>query len=1037
MKHCAKKLLGFAFALALCLAVGGTALAQTPEFADVPPALPELEMLAYEPNVTAVGDTTIDKFATDGYTVTIPTTVTVNSGDNKGTLPVTAQLKQYRTLYIGIKSTNNWKLQYDGAAGAGTTTPEVTYQLPQEPDMGIIDTECYWVYDPDTKPGEKVLSFSTTTMKPSDSPEEDMKRVKGSSYTLPITVPQPAQATMSGTYSDTLTFTFDVQKLCVTYTINIYKQKLVLNKDGWHNDGDKNYRAVNAVNVYDETTRVVEAGAEPDYTVTLEYKGGDGTTHTWTRPRPMDDGGEDARCWEDLASVQMTPSIDHKAGKTNVTINRNLKYKWYWLDVNGATDYGGEYANGNQGGRISDHVNMQVSVDEQDWTDWFWQGDGDDYWGKFPYGIHFKLGFHHVKNGYVYDEDTPGGNVKICANGNLTYTQTKEESSDNLTTYRVYTDQMTGEPTGTDSYGNVRYCYIPCYKKGITYMVNDGIGGKEDVNEDNPPRTNVLYEETGTLKKPEDLGITAPADKSFAGWSTSADYPTTGKLYKPDANVSTIQWEKYTAAEMAARPQGDEQKRVLYAIWGYDITVQFEDKTGYTADGTKTPVFGSPMIGYSFTLTGQAVEKGKGWTLDLTDPDVITAIDKATTEAKDTAGDSDTKTGKELERKIWKIDSYTEDGHTFDYTEDCTISAAELESGTRTLMIQRRRYLLSVISVDINTFAVKAIATNAGIPKFGTFNVTINDGSTNAGVIGRSHCQVGLNYGAKYTVDTMQGLEPYYAIENVVLKSLAPGDELEEGWFGKLVVRGESYSSYMTGKQTGIHYYKSTGDLGGDGYIGDPVRVVFSDAGAPGSTTPMPGPSLAPGLSSPTPSAGVALRYHANFVPEDALAETVKTVYCSAADVTVHPCMFKRAGYAFVGWNTEEDGTGTWYWVNGVPLTNWRAGETVDLYAQWRKTAAQKPVWDDPDPVDPADPDAPPEWIDDSFDADFGADPDPLPEDPDAQQDDADDAFGVDPDPQPEKLGDAFGADPDPLPDELDDAFGVDPGGDADALLMC
>ena len=49
MKHCAKKLLGLAFALALCLAVGGTALAQTPEFADVPAALPEQEMLAYEP----------------------------------------------------------------------------------------------------------------------------------------------------------------------------------------------------------------------------------------------------------------------------------------------------------------------------------------------------------------------------------------------------------------------------------------------------------------------------------------------------------------------------------------------------------------------------------------------------------------------------------------------------------------------------------------------------------------------------------------------------------------------------------------------------------------------------------------------------------------------------------------------------------------------------------------------------------------------------------------------------------------------------
>lgn len=183
MNHCAKKLLGLAFALALCLAVGGTALAQTPEFADMPDALPELEMLAYEPNVTTAEDvTTIDALAVGGYKVTIPTTVTVDSTQHTGGLEVNAQLKQYRTLNISIASQNDWKLQYDGAAGAGT--PEVTYQLPQEPKMEIMDTECFWFYQLDDKTGEKVLSFSTTTMKPSDSPEEDMKRIKESSYTL-------------------------------------------------------------------------------------------------------------------------------------------------------------------------------------------------------------------------------------------------------------------------------------------------------------------------------------------------------------------------------------------------------------------------------------------------------------------------------------------------------------------------------------------------------------------------------------------------------------------------------------------------------------------------------------------------------------------------------------------------------------------------------------------------------------------------------------------------------------------------------------
>jgi len=118
-----------------------------------------------------------------------------------------------------------------------------------------------------------------------------------------------------------------------------------------------------------------------------------------------------------------------------------------------------------------------------------------------------------------------------------------------------------------------------------------------------------------------------------------------------------------------------------------------------------------------------------------------------------------------------------------------------------------------------------------------------------------------------------------------------------------------------------------------------------------------------------------------------------------------------------VGWNTEPDGTGRLYRVNGVPVTDWADGDTVDLYAQWKKPEHLKPVVDN-EPFVPTDPDTPPERVDDGFDADFGADPDPLPEG-------MDDAFGVDPAAQPEALDDAFGIDPDPLPEELDDAFGV------------
>ena len=1005
MKHCAKKLLGLAFALALCLAVGGTALAQTPEFADVPAALPEQEMLDYEPNVTAEpGMNTAGSIETDGYTVTIPTTVTVDSEDNTtSTLMVTADVRQMRTLTITLDSKNNWQLRHEsGQVQAG-------YSLTADPAIGSsYSGKNMWMYnevgtDRKTKKPELHLIVAQKAKDDFDINWKD-------SFNVPLTVQvtNPSQATMSGTYSDTVSFEFAItHKSCITYFINVYEQELQLTADG------KSVEAVDMVNA-DGT---VKPGAKPVHTEILEYPTGNDKEYPWSY---SGDEADAALRWEKATATMNTHQdasgmTDNKVdANNNVTINLNRKYKWYWLDVNGATDYNGEYASGNQGGRISGHVNMQVSVDGQDWTDWFWQGDGDDYWGRFPYGIHFKLGLHHVKNGYFYDEETPGKNVRICANKTLTVTQTKEESNDNLTTYRVYTGELTGTPTDTDGYGNVRYCYIPCYKKGITYMVNDGIGGKEDVNEDNPARTNVLYEETGTLEKPEDLGITAPAGKSFAGWSTKSTYTKGDKLYQPGAKVSDVVWDTYTAAEMAARPQSDEQKRVLYAIWGYNITVQFEDETGYTADGTKDPVLGSSMTGYSFTLKGQAVEEGKEWTLDLTNPEVMTAITAATNAARDAtlienATDNETAIGEELERKIWKIGNYIEEGHNFNYTKECTISAEDLKKPNPTLMIQRRRYLLSVISAEATTSYVYGIAKNPNDQKYGTFTVTVNNDEKASNT---SFYKCGLNYGAGYEIKDVKA-EPDYEDQGYLIfkLSLTEGTAPTTGVVFKYMT--QSYSGFMTAKDDKLHYYTPSDQNPEPVYNGDSVRVAFSkkSSSTPGSTTPMPGPSLAPGLSSPAPSVGLALHYHANFEPDDALEETVKTVYCrSAADVTVHPCMFKRAGYAFAGWNTEEDGTGTWYWVNGVPVTDWRDGDTVDLYAQWKKTAAQRPVAD-PDPVEPIDPVEPAE-----------------PFDPDVPPAELDELFGVDPDA-------AFDADPDPLPEELDDVFSVDPGGDADILL--
>lgn len=1031
MKHCAKKLLGLAFALALCLAVGGTALAQTPEFADVPAALPEQEMLDYEPNVNTAADVpTVDKFATEGYTVTIPTTVEVKSGTNKGTLEVNAKLKQYRTLNIGIESQDDkWTLKYQGAAGA--TTPEVDYIL-SENDAGEMLGSHYWRYIKTAGSTKDLLVFVVAQPSAGISGADALSWYQDISAKLPITVPTPSQATMSGTYSDTLTFTFNITKQCVTYTINVYDQKLETNNV-------ENTPHVTAENRVDDATgQLTDPASEPKETYVLEYGCEDVwgaplatavDSDKWTRPRPENDNGEDERCWEDLSRT-LTPKEDFEANNKTQTINLNLVRKWYWLDVNGIVGYDESIpthkTDGNQSAEdgVGCYLDIRASVDgKTSWSEWFSYKKGDDYWGTFPYGTHFEIGFYNPKPGYLYDTDA-FGNVKVIANSVEKYT-TRDETVDGKA-YKIFEGQLTGKPqeedkrpTGGGSNHHAegsyqRYCFNPCFRNDtIIYHENNGTAGSVTKE----------YKETDVLPEYNKVLTGTHGDMKFAGWSTKQKPTSKTEVYQPGTLVTEVEWGT------TATPKH------LYAIWGYDITVQFEDETGYSTNDGTGPVatLGGTMDDtYSFTLEKQVVADDADWTLNLTDPKVTKAIDNATKQAKFDAGDNRTEIDSDF---VWKTDI------------EYKLSAEDVKSG-KPLMIRRKRYLLSVISVDIDTFDVKEIATNAGENKFGTFNVTINDGKTDLGVTQKSHCQVGLNYGAKYTVDTMQGISPYQAINAVVLKSLAPNDKLKSEWFGdplKLVVRGSSYTSYMTGKQTGIHYYTSAGALAGSNYIGDPVRVVFSDTGnTTGSTTPMPGPSLAPAKKALT------LRYHANFDPmeevaldldpnplledmddtfgfdpdplpedvDDALEEAVKTVrYQPGEDVVLRNCMFKRGGYVFVGWNTEPDGTGKKYEVNGVPITDWAAGDTVDLYAQWKKPEHLKPVVDN-EPFVPTDPDTPPEWVDDGFDADFGADPDPLPEG-------MDDAFGVDPAAQPEALDDAFGIDPDPLPEELDDAFGV------------
>lgn len=1093
MKHCAKKLLGFAFALALCLAVGGTALAQTPEFAEAPDTLPEQEMLAYEPYAApaAAGMNTITG---DGYTVTIPTTVTVDSTTAKGELMVTASVKQYRTLNITMKPQDDkWTLKYqDAAAGANTNTPQVGYSLKNEAGEGQTTQNMVWTYDE----SKHEINYVVT----------DVTAVDTANIPLTVNVTDPSQATMSGTYSDTVSFEFDLTKQCVTYFINVYEQKLQLTNSGAH---------VQAVNVVDANGNVTDTTSVPKETYVLEYGCADAngtplvnaaTNETWMRPRPTDDNGEDARCWEDLSRT-LTPKADFTENVKAQTINLNLVRKWYWLDVNGATDYTNEYANGNQGNKIAGFVNMQVSADNgTNWSSWFWQEPGDDYWGKFPYGIHFKLGFHHVKNGYVYDTGTNGG-VKIIANKQEVETDFGKKEGD--TTYYVYTGELTGEPTGKDLSNNVRYCYIPCYKKGLTYMANQGTGGMEDVNGANKPRTNVLYQEGYELESPEQLKIAPPStDMVFAGWSTKSTYTTGDTLYQVGDTVAPDAWENYTdPKDLNKRPQlngaQDTQKRELYAIWKkpYTVKVQFGGIIGWTTWDDANQSFPEKLQGGD-KFDEPAVELGTAYAYGNTS---LTLSETENTEVW-------TALQAKIEAKTAEIATAVQPDAVWQLKNEYTTTRLPA-NGEVTIQIKRKRYLLNVIPALDNgngTYSPVSNATDA--EQYGTFRLkSCGAEQTQGGKV--SYYQHMRNYGGSYEVCEVEANTGYRFVEFMIPASKG------------LTSAGDSthITDTLTGKNSNISYFDGDGTT----YEGDTIYVVFkkdvvtfdynggtsdgktelvlnyddsvyfpqvvltnttagvnfvgwstkqdspSDAEIfklvskggdvqPGTTKvsskvknwPDPnnkvlyavwssntGPNRAPARKALT------LRYHANFDPneelaldldpdpllddmddtfgfdpdplledvDDALEGAVKTVsYQPGEDVVLRNCMFKRSGCVFVGWNTEPDGTGRLYRVNGVPITDWAAGDTVDLYAQWKKPDHLKPVVDN-EPFVPTDPDTPPEELDPGF----GIDPDADPADEEGPADDADAV-----DDAPAVADEEAAAAP---PEELDFGFGIDP----------
>ena len=995
MKHCAKKLLGLAFALALCLAVGGTALAQTPESADVPAALPEQEMLAYEPYAAPAAEG-MNTVTGDGYTVTIPTTVTVDSGENKETLMVTASVKQLRILKITLDSTNSWQLKHEsGQVLAG-------YSLMPEDTMGssIGRRGNWWYEEEQTTDGKKKSALSLWV---AQKAEGDFDINWKDSFTVPliVEVTDPSQATMSGTYSDTVSFEFGLTKQCITYTVNVYEQKLQITNTGTH---------VEAVNMVD-ADGTVQDDAEPVHTEILEYP----ITYdprTWSY---SSDNPEDAYRWEELTMTRKpAEDVDNKVvdATNNATINLNLKRKWYWLDVNGVVNSTGapeESTSGN--GAVGCYLDIRASVDgKNSWSEWFSYGSGDDYWGTFPYGTNFEIGFYKLKPGYAYATNPagPAGNVQVIANGEEKYTTRAETVGGKA--YKIFEGQLTGEPKeagkwSTNGGGNYhaegtyqRYCFnVCCRNDTITYNRNYGTATTESR----------VYDANATLPKYSDVFTGSQGGGvEFAGWSTESTPTTEDKVYQPGTPVTKVDW-------------GTD--KTLYAQWGYEYTIQYEsEKSKYDASALTT------------TWRVSHFEEEDRETRVLI-PGITYTIENE--EYSKTLADD----------PMWmqKSITFTPNANDTDRTVKFLRNMLTLQFG----------YIVQDADGTLNTTSWAANNINS------RYKLDVKIAGHPMATDMTSKYYYAHPYGQSLEFVFKDGPATANGTFTPVGYKLGPGTPISFEECKEFTKKDASGNPMLEGS---LVVNEGTPKFNDEGVLVNAdetlrkctVWVVVKKKTT--ADTPMPGPSLAPAKKALT------LRYHANFDPAeelaldldpdpllddmddtfgfdpdplpedvlDALEEAVKTVsYRPGEDVVLRNCMFKRGGYVFAGWNTEPDGTGKGYEVDGVPRTDWAAGDTVDLYAQWKKPEHLKPVVDD-EPFVPADPDTPPEWVDDVF----GVDPDPQPEDADTafgvdpdQPGELDAAFGVDPDPQPEALDDAFSVDPDPQPEELDDAFGVAP----------
>ena len=264
-------------------------------------ALLAAALCLFAPAVGAEDNKTIGSLPDDGYTVTIPSTVSFAEGDTTQTLKISGTLGKYRTLDVTVASDNGYKLVYNDSNNANLQS--FAYTLT---GTGFSDNKIHYQTDENS---ESLKTELTATLK------ED-----------------PASANLSGSYTDNLTFTFDCQKRTQECNITVKYESMDTTAEGeiktrkrhsaWETE---TYTLTKTLNLGEEYTFGLEELFDKNSSVKYAVKSKDDTENKNAWETEMLD--PDTHTY-----VARTYSITPMPDKTNYEID--VYRKLVWLDLN-------------------------------------------------------------------------------------------------------------------------------------------------------------------------------------------------------------------------------------------------------------------------------------------------------------------------------------------------------------------------------------------------------------------------------------------------------------------------------------------------------------------------------------------------------------------------------------------------------------------------------------------------------------------------------------------------------------------------------